>query len=363
MSSENLVNWGQRVHVFSMDNAWATGEAGEDVEIHACDLRYADGVFHLYWSVNRADIGVTHIGHAITTYDPMNYYTEPVTSTWFADYIDAHLFIDDDSPYFYTVKFPAENVVFGQSMSDPWTLTGSDNALISTIAGTWENQDGRVNEGPFVVKYRDKYYMLYCANHTRSPSYAVGCVESTGPLAFKNNDKYPYPVLEKLSRGGHSVTHCGQPSLVRGPNGFEWWVIYFAVYDGSRRSQAVDRVFFFDRKLYIDGPTSNLSSFTGATYSPPPSAPTLLDLFNESTGLAGHWEIKAGSWDVSAGQARQTLTSGSDNKAIIRSGPARNYLVEANVKLTDGYPPGEKAGVTVYYKDGNNWMIVGNMKS
>ena len=48
-SSENLVNWGQRVHVFSMGNDWATGEAGEDNEVHACDLRYVDGVFHLYW--------------------------------------------------------------------------------------------------------------------------------------------------------------------------------------------------------------------------------------------------------------------------------------------------------------------------
>jgi len=359
-SSENLINWGPPEHAFSMDNDWATGEAGEDNEIHACDMKYADGVFHLYWSVNRADIGVRHIGHATNTTNPMGPYTEPVTSTWFADYIDAHLFIDDDgSPYFYTVKFPDGNVCYGQAMTDPWTRTGYDYWLIDAANGTWETYDGtRINEGPEVLKYRDKYYMLYAANATGAPSYSVGCVESNSPLSFNGSGKYPYPVLEQETRGGHSVTHTGQPCLLRGPNGFEWWVIYFASYDGSIKSQSVDRVLFFDRELYITGPSSNLVAFIASTYTPPPAPPTLGDLFNEGSSLASHWDIKAGSWDISDKQARQTLTSGSDNKAIIKSAAARNYLVEAGVKLTDPYPTGEKAGLVAYYKDTNNWMVV-----
>ncbi|RKX38640.1 MAG: hypothetical protein DRP64_15405, partial [Verrucomicrobia bacterium] len=190
-ASENLINWGPRTHVFSMNNAWATGEAGEDDEIHACDVQYVDGVFHLYWSINRKDIGVRHIGHATNTSGPLAPYTEPITSTWFADYIDAHLFIDDDGiPYFYTVKFPDGNMSFGQAMSDPWTRTGVDQWLLLAADGTWETADGtRINEGPEVIKYRNKYYMLYAANATWSPSYAVGCVESTGPLAFRGSDK------------------------------------------------------------------------------------------------------------------------------------------------------------------------------
>lgn len=361
LKSENLLNWGPRVHVFSMNNSWANGEAGEDNEIHACDIKYVDGVFHLYWSVNRADIGVRHIGHATTTGDPMNFYTEPVTSTWFADYIDAHLFIDDDSsPYFYTVKFPFGNVCYGQPMLDPWTLTGTDTWLISALDGTWEMYDPsyRINEGPAVIKYREKYYMLYAANPTSYPEYSLGCVESTSPLGFTNSDKYPNAVLAQATRNGHSVTHCGQPSFLRGPNGFEWWVIYFAKYDGSSKCQAVERILFFDRQLYITGPSSNLKDYTGATYTPPPAAPTLGDLFNEGTSLGSHWNIKAGSWDVSDGQARQNLTTGSDNKAIIKSKPAQNYLVEASVKLTDAYPPSEKAGMVAYYKDDNNYIVV-----
>jgi len=165
-------------------------------------------------------------------------------------------------------------------------------------------------------------------------------------------------VNARVSRGGHKVTHFGQPTVLRGPNGFEWWVIYYAIYDQSRKCISVDRVLFFDRQLYVTGPSSNLAGFTASTYTPPPAPPMLGDLFNEGSSLASHWDIKAGTWDISDKQARQTLTSGSDNKAIIKSAAARNYLVEAGVKLTDPYPTGEKAGVVAYYQDADNWMIV-----
>lgn len=360
-NSENLVNWGPREHVFSMDNDWATGEAGDDEEIHACDLRYVDGVFHLYWSVNRYDLGVQHIGHATTTGDPMNTYTEPVTSTYFADKIDPHLFIDDDgSMYFYTVKFPSGNVCYGQAMSDPWTRTGTNYSLISAVLGTWEVEDSdfKINEGPAVITYRDKYYMLYAANPTSFASYAIGCVESSGPLSFSNNDKYSDPVLEQLTYNGHSVTHCGQPTLLRGPNGFEWWMIYFASYDSGSRSQAIDRVLFFDNELFVVGPTSNLAAFTTPTYTPPPSAPTFGDLFSSLSATGSYWDTKAGSWTIANGKATQSLTTGSDNKVIIKSKAAKNYLAEVSVELIDEYTPGEKAGITAYYEDANNWMIV-----
>ena len=364
-NSENLVSWGPREHVFSMDNDWATGEAGEDDEVHACDLKYIDGVFHLYWSVNRADIGVRYIGHATNTTGPMATYTEPVTNTWFSTYIDAHIFVDDDgSCYFHRVEFPMGNTCVGQVMTDPWTFRGiSHNLLWLPSSGypEWEWVDvERVNEGPFVIKYRDLYYMLYNANATWNPDYALGCAVSDTPLGFSNDDKYSYPVLAQATRGGHNVAYIGQPSLVRGPNGFEWWLIYFAEYDESNyRNQSIDRVLFFDRELYVAGPSSNLASYTGQTYTPPPAAPTFGDLFNEGTALSDAWDIKAGTWDISDGQARQTSTTGADNDAIIESQAAKNYLVEAGVKLMDAYPIGEKAGVAAWYQDADNRLMVG----
>jgi len=133
-SSENLVNWGQKTHVFSMNNAWATGTDGDDERIHACDVQYIDGVFHLYWSVNLDT--VKGIGHATSTSGPLGPYVEPVTATMFGTKIDPALFVDDDgTPYFYTVKFPHGNVSYGQAMTDPWTLTGTDYWLIDGYTG------------------------------------------------------------------------------------------------------------------------------------------------------------------------------------------------------------------------------------
>ncbi|RKX42598.1 MAG: hypothetical protein DRP64_09585, partial [Verrucomicrobia bacterium] len=361
--SENLINWGQRTHVFSMDNDWANGEAGWDDEVHAPDLVYENGIFHLYWTLNNRDLGNISIGHAITVGTPLDPYTEPVTSQpFYTNAIDPQIFIDDDgSHYFYTANIGTVKV-YGQPMSDPWTLTGSGSFLMMAVPGTWEKIDYDINEGQFTIKYRGTYYMLYNANTSSYDynSFALGCaVETSGPSAFDNGDKYPEPVISSLaSQGGHTITHPGQPTVLRGPNGFEWWVVYYARYDGSRKSIATDRVLFFDRRLHITGPSCNLASYTGLTYTPPPAAPTLGDLFNEGTSLGTHWEIKSGSWDVSGGEARQTLSSASDSAAIIKSAPSRNYLVEAGVKLTDPNPTGVKAGVTAYYENINNWLVV-----
>lgn len=50
--SRDLVHWDGPHHAFPMDNAWATGAAGRDNEIHACDIALHNGEFHLYWSIN-----------------------------------------------------------------------------------------------------------------------------------------------------------------------------------------------------------------------------------------------------------------------------------------------------------------------
>ena len=355
-SSENLVNWGPREHVFSMNNTWA-GNSGDEW-IHSCDLKYIDGTFHLYWW------NFEHIGHAANIDGPMETYTEPVTSTYFDSTLDPQIFVDDDgSCYFYTVKIVNHSeVVYGQAMTDPWTRTGTAYAQISPLSGTWETSDGSsINEAQWIAKYRDNYYMLYNAHATSDANYAIGCAsQSSGPLSFSNSNKYSGPVIIQDTRGGHNVDHIGQPNLIRGPNGFEWWLIYFAEYDESNyRNQSIDRVLFFDRELYVAGPSSNLASYTGQTYTPPPAAPTFGDLFNEGTALSDAWDIKAGTWDISDGQARQTSTTGADNDAIIESQAAKNYLVEAGVKLMDAYPTGEKAGLMAYYKDSNNRLMVG----
>ena len=50
--SDDLVHWGKPIHVVDMDNDWSRGSGAGNDQIHANDMLYLNGDFHLYWSVN-----------------------------------------------------------------------------------------------------------------------------------------------------------------------------------------------------------------------------------------------------------------------------------------------------------------------
>ena len=506
--SDDLVTWTGPVHVFSMANDWTPGPAGEDKEIHACDLSLRDGRFHLYWSVNYHEL--RQIGHAVAD-SPLGPYVEPVTDKPLDGRIDPHIFNDEkDNLFFYTVKFTNGNVVWGQHMTDPWTLRGDPVPLLEAVPGTWELQDHRVNEAPWVVGHRGRYYMLYNGNHTWEGygHYAIGLAVAGTPLGFSNANKYPLPVLDSnrerilesahllapastsdghewrytnetppegwaapdfddaawdtgngafgnpgapamrctvrtpwrgndiwirgafdlerlpsehtqiflshnktaeayvngvkaydnqrfltgyaavdlppaaraalrvgkntlaihASHGGTGpryidaglidprngpgepvVHNCGQPSLVRGPNGFEWWLVYFALFNGNHvRAQAIDRVFFFGQTLFVDGPTTERTP----GYHPKPAPPTFGDGFETGGRLSAAWPHVAGDWRAAGGVVEQTRQDG-DHIAIIQP-EGTHYVIETALKLL-----GEEgqAGLVVWQKDRDSLCV------
>ncbi|MBN2310881.1 MAG: family 43 glycosylhydrolase [Candidatus Hydrogenedentes bacterium] len=357
--SADLVHWEGPVHAFSMANDWATGPAGRDSAIHACDLNYVNGLFHLYWSVNYREL--RQIGHAVAD-NPLGPYTEPVRAEPFDGRIDPALFIDDDGRcFFYTVKFTDGNVIWGQPMANPANLAGEPVELLSALPDTWELRDHKVNEAPWVLKRRGTYYLLYNADHTATEygNYAIGCAVAHEPLAFRNESKYPRPVLTSLPDG--SITNCGQASVVRGPNGFEWWAVYFAIYGGGPRSQAIDRVYFFDRELFVDGPTGPDTP----GYHPPPHAPTFRDRFDTPGALAERWAVSGGDWAVAGGEARQTAAAGAC-RALVSAPAGTHYVVEASVRVIEpgagvraAKPGAGRAGIVAWFQDEANWARAG----
>ena len=64
----------------------------------------------------------------------------------------------------------------------------------------------------------------------------------------------------------------GQPNILRGPNGFEWWLIYMANKNNECRGQYINRVHFFNKTLFVEGITGPCTD----GYHPEPSLPTLL---------------------------------------------------------------------------------------
>lgn len=522
-TSEDMVHWQGPVHVFSMDNAWTSGESARDHQIHAGDINYINGTFHLYWSVNYwgTDIPTVHIGHA-TADNILGPYVEPEKERWFDNRIDPELFIDDDRKlYFYTVKFTDGNTIWGNAMINPGKLSDDPKYLFASLPQTWETYDSRVAEGPWVIKYRNQYYMMYNANHTSVlwGNYALGVAVADDPLGFNHGNKYPFPVVESnqvyledhfvdilkysgkhpglfyytynkpsgnwmqlafdentwqqgkagfgsdpvensavrkvntpwktediwvrksftfdqeknnnwagtperalrlmlrmhhdgdtkvylngqviyeqegqnyttwnfdakaksllqdgenilavYSKRGEKSAYLdvslfdmqdqqgddilfvsGQPSIVRGPNGFEWWLIYFTRKNGNPASQFIDRVHFFNKELYVDGPTSTNTP----GYHPLPAKPTFGDNFSytDPEKFENQWETGSGNWNLQNEEITQS--SSREGQALIKSIPASHYLLEAGVKINDQKTA--HAGVYAWWQDENNWLKV-----
>lgn len=266
--STDLVHWKQRIHVFDLDNQWTHGTGAKNNQIHANDMIYHNGQFHLLFSVNYwgNDRHIVHITHAVSP-KVDGKYVEVRPDQWTENRIDPMVFKDEDGKlYLYMVKFTEGNAIWVRPMHADFSFSGDAMLQFSSQPDTWETYDNRVAEGPFVIKYRGRYYMMYNANHTAPEygNYRLGVCEASSPMCFNAGGKYPYPVLgpptdRPLSmQAEQPVTDTlftpGQPNLVRGPNGWEWWLVYMAN-QGMQRDQYIDRVHFVNNKLSVDGIT------------------------------------------------------------------------------------------------------------
>ena len=368
LRSRDLESWGERKHIFSWANNWHNGKYADPTDdIQAGNVRYYNGVFHLYTQLEPANwptdlLAITHA----TADNPWGPYTEVDLNTHFSINIDAETFLDENgSLYFHSTHTDAGigNRNFVQTMSDPYTLTGSVILQTSGTAG-WENNTV-INEGPKVVQYRNRYYMLYAAYPTSDPRYAIGCVEASSPTGFTNNKKYNAAVCKRTESRYplDEIAYIGQPWVVDGLNGFEKWMGYFAQTTnevthafGDGRTQRIDRMHFFDRTLFIDGPTDRWTP----GYHPGPAKPQLLNTFPIADGAlpSSDWNPQAGTWSVANEEAQQTDQNAWAFNTVNRDA-ARNYLIEANLKFTQGADSEDKAGVLAFYQDANNYVLVG----
>lgn len=112
--------------------------------------------------------------------------------------IDHHLYIDEDGkPYIFFVRFEQGNLIYSCELeTDLTTMKRQTLNFVSRPEQNWEKVQAVVNEGPFVVKHKDTYYLTYSGNDYRSKDYAIGVLTSSninGPW-----EKATYnPILHK----------------------------------------------------------------------------------------------------------------------------------------------------------------------
>lgn len=157
--------------------------------------------------------------------------------------IDHHLFTDDDgTKYIYFANFKDGLEIWGAKLNDDFSSIKEESLTkLLTQSQDWEKSTkepvGIVNEGPYVLKRGDKYYMSYSGNHFASPDYGIGWASSNDPLGEWTKSEQN-PVIQNPD----SLVGTGHSSFFKDKND-ELHIVYHAHYDTSE---------VHPRKVYIN---------------------------------------------------------------------------------------------------------------
>jgi GH43 family beta-xylosidase len=188
--------------------------------------------------------------------------------------IDGHIFVDDDgTPYLFFDKVGAVGdlhaepstgymfgIIYAVQMKPDLSGPVGEPVLCTQAEQPWENPKSmfsRCNEGAFVLRRGDTYYMTYSANHYRIPEYGVGYATAKSPLGPWTKSPHNPLVASDLPRG---ISGPGHNSITTSPDGRELFIVYHSHKSANPPSGGrvvnIDRLRFdADGRLRIVGPT------------------------------------------------------------------------------------------------------------
>ncbi|MDX3329674.1 family 43 glycosylhydrolase [Streptomyces sp. ME02-6979-3A] len=366
LRSADMVTWEYAGEVFTPENkpAWHEGS-----RLWAPEVRYARGLYHLYYSVpGRNTVGLA------TSATPTGPWTDrgavlPTPSGCPAGNIDQAQFTDTDgTPYLYWGSY--DTICVAKLNAD----------LSRTEGEVTQVARGRRVEGGFVVRRDDFYYLFYsdagCCDGAYS-GYQVKVGRSTSPTGPFTDDEGT-DLMALTSKVGVVVGANGNRWIGPGHNSLQTdlagqdWLVYHGIPAESpdlapasngtlkltRRPMLIDRLDWIDGWPVVragagpsDGPTAApvTSWAAGGT-------------FNDG-GLSGwHAEGEAASgWSAATGpDARGHAVhtpgaSGAGAAYLVAEGRAPADLrAEADLRVTAA---GGAAGLTVAYRDPGNRVV------
>ena len=262
--SSNLVDWekgGLALNRNNTGNNWGKGN------FWAPEVKYYKGKFYMtYSAISDNDKMKIRIAKSDNPTGPFLNWSEPFLAGDQNSYIDADLFIDGDKTYLYFVKDCSENIIDGKHVSqvyvcelspDLMTMTGYPQLILSPDQA-WEGAGGdwQWNEGPFVMKHDNLYYLLYSANYYASAQYSVGVATSSSPTGtwtkYTNNPVLKQDAALRVSGPGHCMVTIS-------PDSTEYFIVYHThtYYDNpsGNRNMCIDRLYFDNSVLKVKGPT------------------------------------------------------------------------------------------------------------
>jgi len=263
--SKDLVNWeeeGFALMKFQEENQWAQGD------FWAPEVIPYKNKFYMVYSARDKD-GKLQIGLAASDspLGPFLTIKAPLINDGYSN-IDGHIYIDSyGTPYLFWVRDCSENIIDGKHVSQIYVQEMSENLLelkrdpILALEPSqqWEglDQNWQWNEGPFVIKNKETYYLLYSANYFGSPEYAIGYAVSKSPFGPWEKSKDNPALAKDLSIGVSGPGHC---SVTTSPSEGELFIVYhthaFPQSPGGIRVLNIDRIYFDENgKLIVKGPT------------------------------------------------------------------------------------------------------------
>jgi beta-xylosidase len=209
-TSDDLTTWQIPENNLALNKAdvWA------DRRFWAPEVYHVKGKFYMYYSADE------HICVAVAD-SPFGPFKQEVQKPMIEGEkcIDNSLFIDDDGKaYLYFDRFNDGLNVWMAELEDNLTeiKTETMHPCIH-VSQPWEEVWPRVNEGPFVIRHNETYYMTYSANSYESPYYGIGLATAKSPQGpWKKYDNNPvYQNVGKLVGIGHSAMFTDKEGRLR----------------------------------------------------------------------------------------------------------------------------------------------------
>lgn len=267
-TSTDMVTWEYKGPLFRKSDKDSGNSA-----FWAPEVLLYQGKYYMTYSSLHPDKGSFLLSSLAVSDNPEGPFKE-LYNPWFNlgfSAIDCHIFIDDNeskTPYLYFSKNGSQDgYAYGENyvveLTDDLSKFVGEPQLVSRASQEWEkvNWDkNRCNEGVFVFKNEDTYYMTYSANDTGYEHYGVGVATAKHPLGpwTKNEDN---PLMTTNLEEG--ISSPGHSSMAISPNGEEMYIVYHRHADPHGERPSWDRVVCIDKvwidksgKLCVNGPSS-----------------------------------------------------------------------------------------------------------
>lgn len=185
--SKDLINWKYNGLLWEKkDDCWASGL------FWAPEIRFYQGKFYLTYSGMKKDTN-SQLRIALAVSEKPEGPFIDIHAPWF-DYgfgaIDGHILVDGHQPYLYFSMNGEKDgysfgITYGVKLAKDLSTPIGDMVKLIEASQEWERvnwEKNRCNEGPFVFKYKDTYYMTYSGNHTFETDYGIGYAIASSPL-------------------------------------------------------------------------------------------------------------------------------------------------------------------------------------